>query len=542
MSQFIVIILGFVIGLAYPIGVEPLFFEPLLSLLLTGLLTAAYVLVGYRLVGYYYRRMVTGPPEKIIELTGRYYRRVQSYRISLLLIYALEIYIGHWPLVVTYYLGLDHLIFLTNFLILLPLLLSYVLSWFPFLKMDRFIRQSEWKLKEYLLFQFRGYFGLIVCPLFFFILFFDIIIYSPGLNRLIVLYPFLGWLAGLFFILILYCGAPFFMKVIWSTRSLPPGPLRTRLENLVRKTGIGIKNFLIWPTGRGRIANAMIIGLWPGWRYIIFTDTLLEHLTDEEIETVCGHEIGHARHHHLLQYFLFALGYTFLLVFIESIAGQFLNGLPVMLPFFIFYWVIVFGVISRRFERQADLFGATVTENFDGFIAALEKITRLSGYSRSLRSLQHPSVQNRVTFLRQAQTDPGLTRQFLRSLKKIVLIFNLVLILGFVGVVKTVRGQLATVPEREKQLRAWDLAIQAQAYVSNGSYEAAISHLEKAIVLEPAGARYYAMLGEALAKQSGFTTPEARAAYQKAQSLGPVDPLLRMYLAQELTRSDSNGE
>ena len=102
--------------------------------------------------------------------------------------------------------------------------------------------------------------------------------------------------------------------------------------------------------------------------------------------------------------------------------------------------------------------------------------------------------------------------------------------------------QLATVPEREKQLRAWDLAIQAQEYVSNGSYEAAISHLEKAIVLEPAGARYYAMLGEALAKQSGFTTPEARAAYQKAQSLGPVDPLLRMYLAQELTRSDSNGE
>ena len=116
MGQFIVIILGFLLGLSYPLGIEPLFFEPSVSLWLVGIITAAYLLTGYRLVNYYGQKILTsfnpslngGRPEQIIQtcsersrtITGNYYRRLQTYRVSLLFLYAFEVYVCHWPLVV----------------------------------------------------------------------------------------------------------------------------------------------------------------------------------------------------------------------------------------------------------------------------------------------------------------------------------------------------------------------------------------------------------------------------------------------------------
>src|SRR6185437_8635259 len=53
---------------------------------------------------------------------------------------------------------------------------------------------------------------------------------------------------------------------------------------------------------RNGMGNAMVIGIVPWVRYVVFTDRLLEDFTPEEIEAVFGHEIGHIRHHHMLYY------------------------------------------------------------------------------------------------------------------------------------------------------------------------------------------------------------------------------------------------
>ena len=50
------------------------------------------------------------------------------------------------------------------------------------------------------------------------------------------------------------------------------------------------------------MANAMIVGLVPWLRYVIFTDRLLEEFSEDEIEAVFGHEIGHVRHQHMPYY------------------------------------------------------------------------------------------------------------------------------------------------------------------------------------------------------------------------------------------------
>ena len=87
---------------------------------------------------------------------------------------------------------------------------------------------------------------------------------------------------------------------------MPPGRLRDRLEASARRLGVRYHNLYIWHT-RGNLATAMVAGLVPRFRQIVFTDLLLATLTEDEVEAVFGHEVGHVKHGHLLYYTAFLL-------------------------------------------------------------------------------------------------------------------------------------------------------------------------------------------------------------------------------------------
>src|SRR5207253_867493 len=126
-----------------------------------------------------------------------------------------------------------------------------------------------------------------------------------------------------------------------------------------------------WNT-RSTIANAMVTGMIPWIRYIIVSDRLVENLTDEEVEAVFGHEVGHIKHHHMTFYLLFlltslvALGLGWFGLY--SVGHWFfpeaqnwtrffqLHSVLPQLLLFAVYMVLVFGYLSRRCERQADIF------------------------------------------------------------------------------------------------------------------------------------------------------------------------------------------
>src|SRR5581483_9722513 len=84
-------------------------------------------------------------------------------------------------------------------------------------------------------------------------------------------------------------------------KPLPAGPLRSRLEGTARRLGFRCNDILVWGT-HGGVANAMVAGVVPWLRYVILTDRLMTELTPDEIEAVFGHEMGHAKHHHMLLY------------------------------------------------------------------------------------------------------------------------------------------------------------------------------------------------------------------------------------------------
>src|SRR5699024_9049444 len=100
---------------------------------------------------------------------------------------------------------------------------------------------------------------------------------------------------------VVYIMAPELLRRVLDTRSLPAGALRTRLQNLCNRTGMRARDILHWETN-SLMGNAAVMGLFPRVRYILMTDLLLETMTDEQIEAVFAHEIGHVHYRHMLWY------------------------------------------------------------------------------------------------------------------------------------------------------------------------------------------------------------------------------------------------
>jgi len=176
---------------------------------------------------------------------------------------------------------------------------------------------------------------------------------------------------------IVFAISPLLLRRVWDTVRIAPGPLRSRLAAICSRSGVRIRDLLVWRT-HGTMINGAVIGLIAPLRYILLTDALLEHLSSRQVEAVMAHEVGHARHKHMpwltlsmlvgitgaatmlsllawgAIYLLDALGHSRAAHAVDQsslaeggiVVGSFILGLS---------W---FGFISRRFEWQADAFAA----------------------------------------------------------------------------------------------------------------------------------------------------------------------------------------
>jgi hypothetical protein len=107
------------------------------------------------------------------------------------------------------------------------------------------------------------------------------------------------------------------------------------------------------------------------------------------------------------------------------------------------YIVTVFGFCSRKFERQADLFGcrlvsldaggedAPTTEGVRVFVSALEKLAVLNGIGRQAPSWQHSSIANRVAFLHGVAVDPARAGRYDRQVRWLGGLIVILVVAGF---------------------------------------------------------------------------------------------------------------
>lgn len=193
--------------------------------------------------------------------------------------------------------------------------------------------------------------------------------------------------------------APELLRRILKTSPLPEGPLRRRLEALCRRSGMKYRDVLVWHT-HYNVGNAAVMGLLPRFRYVLLSDLLLERMEDEQIEAVFAHELGHVVHRHMAWYVVFFLSLILVAAAIERIIQTALqwtslppemSALLMMMLLALGFW-IVFGYLSRRFERQADVYAARMMEAVRPAdpAASAAALSPLLGGVREPRPLQTP--------------------------------------------------------------------------------------------------------------------------------------------------------
>jgi STE24 endopeptidase len=255
--------------------------------------------------------------------------------------------------------------------------------------------------------------------------------------------------------------APLMARVLLSVRPLPEGPVRDDLQDICGRHRVRVREFLLWGTD-GSMMNAAVMGLIGPLRYVLLTDALIETMTRRQVQAVMAHEVGHVRRHHMPWMVL------------SLLAVLLLSGMLVSLPFLLSEplqvrwdvrtapWVdgvatgvaallalVVFGWISRRFERQADTFavqhlsrtgdeeaavpgdGDSVTpEAAFALHSALQTIARLNTLDPRRRSWRHGSIAWRQAYLNSIIGRPLDALPIDRFIRRLKLAVIVVLLLG----------------------------------------------------------------------------------------------------------------
>jgi STE24 endopeptidase len=207
------------------------------------------------------------------------------------------------------------------------------------------------------------------------------------------------------------------MPLFYKFTPLSDGSLKERILALCRKTGLSVNGVFLFNLSKNtKKANAGFTGIGKSKR-IILGDTLVNEFSEEEIETVFAHELGHYKHRHIMTGIVVSMLSTFVGLFLTAHVYAWsmrwfgftsiseMAALPLLA-----LWLSVYGLvtspignmISRRHERQADAYAVRNTGNTAAFVAALRKLASMNLADPEPHPLveflfySHPSIARRI--------------------------------------------------------------------------------------------------------------------------------------------------
>lgn len=212
-------------------------------------------------------------------------------------------------------------------------------------------------------------------------------------------------------------GPVLLMRLFYRLTPLPEGELRDRLSRLCERTGFRMEGIFAFNLSKTTAkANAALAGI-GGSRRVLLADTLLSAFSSEEIETIVAHELGHHVHRHVLVGMVLgavgaagalcaaALLHAATLGWAGAASVTDLSALP-LVPFWLTVVSAVGGpagnALSRRRERQADVFAVRLTGNGRAFASALAKLGQLNLAETEPHRIveflfySHPSLGRRI--------------------------------------------------------------------------------------------------------------------------------------------------
>jgi STE24 endopeptidase len=204
--------------------------------------------------------------------------------------------------------------------------------------------------------------------------------------------------------------------IFYRFRALDNDALRERLTRLSERAGAKVRGVYEWKLSeKSKKANAALMGLGTT-RRIVLADTLLANYTDDEIEAVLAHELGHHVHRHiaksivmqaLISFFGFWVVKTMLR---RSYPGWFSGqtdfaNLPLILLVATVISLLLLPLLnaySRFNERQADQYAWKAIASIGPFLSAMNKLAAQNMAERvpsrwvEILFHSHPSISKRI--------------------------------------------------------------------------------------------------------------------------------------------------
>ena len=335
---------------------------------------------------------------------------------------------------------------LYELLLLSPLMLSLIGSWFAFFDIEQlYLRpRQRWTINwqkrwAFISVRIRTHLMTMLVPLVILLigLRFSHFIHNFSLPQIVLAAAILGlWISAII---------PFLFLFVWETRPIADAQLLKSLQDICLNHGIRISRMRVWKTG-DKIANAAVTGLLPGFRIVLLTDALLKHFTKDEVATIVRHEVGHVKLLHLpLKIFFVILPMVALILDqthvkgihhgLASVVGE--AGIfgftgaqitPCLIAvLFIIYLFTVLRWLNHRLEHEADLFAAlelapsicppTQSTNQHAR-SALEKLGAISPQQLTRSTFLHPSILSRIKLLELAAEDGSIAPTFQQSFRR----------------------------------------------------------------------------------------------------------------------------
>jgi STE24 endopeptidase len=236
------------------------------------------------------------------------------------------------------------------------------------------------------------------------------------------------WVAGaliVFAVLLAQLAPVLLFPIFFKFRPIEDEELVARLRRVAERAGARVSTVLEWKLGeKTSKANAALTG-WGATRRVLLADTLLEHHTGEEIETIVAHELGHHVHRDIPLAIVVESALTLVslwavnevLVWATPRMGfrglaDFAN-LPLVMLVVTAVSLVALPVVngySRWRERRADRFALSLTRNREAFISAMRKLAEQNlAETQPNRVVEflfhgHPSIAKRIAAAEQAQT------------------------------------------------------------------------------------------------------------------------------------------
>ena len=161
---------------------------------------------------------------------------------------------------------------------------------------------------------------------------------------------YLAWVAYFVFTLFFTKIVPLWIvPLFYKYGPIESETLKEKIRRLGKENGLEIKNFFSLNLSRTtKKANAMFTGLGKSKR-VVLADTLIDNFTEDEIEAVLAHEVGHFKKKHIVKGIIMSAIFSFVLFYVCFLFlnyMSFYSGRPASDPFFFPFLGLLLFIIS----------------------------------------------------------------------------------------------------------------------------------------------------------------------------------------------------